>query len=113
MTRLTYFCLSFFFFFLLTKVTNSFEFDPGNISHNQFSFTEINVNKLKIADPPYTVFNFATEVVNTHDIIENELQKKEKKAMRRFKYDLDEKIDRSNKILNKILKDSKAFFEKE
>ncbi|CRH00605.1 conserved Plasmodium protein, unknown function [Plasmodium relictum] len=112
MIWLSYFFLS-LFFFLFIKVTISYEFSSRNISYKKFMFTETKISKLKVADPPYTVFNFATEVVNTNDIIENELLKKEKKAMRRFKYDLDEKKDRSNKILNKILKDSKEFFENE
>ncbi|ETW62990.1 hypothetical protein PFBG_00939 [Plasmodium falciparum 7G8] len=80
------------------------------LKDKHFSFYERKMKELNIADPPYTVFNFSTEVSSDHDIIQDELEKKEKKAMRRFKYDLDEKRDRSSKMLDKLLSNAIDFF---
>ncbi|SBT70750.1 conserved Plasmodium protein, unknown function [Plasmodium malariae] len=115
MCRLKYFF--FFFFFthlfalLLTMAHASHEYNNPRPQENAFAFVQTKISELKIADPPYTVFNFATEAANTNDIIEDELKRKEKKAMRRFKHDLHEKKERVDEILEKILKSSMQFFE--
>ncbi|SCM23549.1 conserved Plasmodium protein, unknown function [Plasmodium berghei] len=69
------------------------------------------LKELNIATPPYTVFNFATEAISTQDIIEDHLNNKEKKAMRRFKQDLRNKRERSENILANLLLSSLHFFD--
>ncbi|KNG78633.1 hypothetical protein PFMG_04438 [Plasmodium falciparum IGH-CR14] len=69
------------------------------LKDKHFSFYERKMKELNIADPPYTVFNFSTEVSSDHDIIQDELEKKE-----------DEKRDRSSKMLDKLLSNAIDFF---
>ncbi|ETW26974.1 hypothetical protein C923_01039 [Plasmodium falciparum UGT5.1] len=40
------------------------------LKDKHFSFYERKMKELNIADPPYTVFNFSTEVSSDHDIIQ-------------------------------------------
>ncbi|EUD68188.1 hypothetical protein C922_01206 [Plasmodium inui San Antonio 1] len=94
-------------------------------------FLETKLADLGTADPPYTVFNFATEAANTTDVLEDELRRKENKAMRRFRHDLvgkekfservlsciggvhvfREKKERTANFLASLLKDSLQFFD--
>ncbi|GAB67002.1 hypothetical protein PCYB_103520 [Plasmodium cynomolgi strain B] len=68
-----------------------------------FSFCHsLQLADLGIAEPPYTVFNFATEAANTTDVLEDELRKKENKAMRRFRHDLVGKDNFSTRVLSCI-----------
>ncbi|CAG9475082.1 conserved Plasmodium protein, unknown function [Plasmodium vivax] len=76
-------------------------------------FLETKLADLGIADPPYTVFNFATEAANTTDVLEDELRRKENKAMRRFRHDLNEKKERTANLLTSLLKNSLHFFDAE
>ncbi|ETB56916.1 hypothetical protein YYC_05277 [Plasmodium yoelii 17X] len=87
MNKLKYVFLKLFLFFVINKYilcknVNSI----GKVS--PFIFIQAKLTELNVATPPYTVFNFATEVSSTQDIIEDHLKNKEKKAMRRFKQDL-------------------------
>ncbi|CAA9988776.1 conserved Plasmodium protein, unknown function [Plasmodium knowlesi strain H] len=74
-------------------------------------FLETKLADLGIADPPYTVFNFATEAVNTTDVLEDELRRKENKAMRRFRHDLSEKKERTSNFIVNLLENSLQFFD--
>ncbi|KOB59144.1 hypothetical protein PFHG_00901 [Plasmodium falciparum HB3] len=86
-----------FLFSILSFVV--FLFIPIPFSLSFFFFFLKYSKQLNIADPPYTVFNFSTEVSSDHDIIQDELEKKE-----------DEKRDRSSKMLDKLLSNAIDFF---
>ncbi|KJP88830.1 hypothetical protein AK88_01520 [Plasmodium fragile] len=97
---------------LLMKGHSSSKCTRGEIPQGKLTlFLETKLADLAIADPPYTVFNFATEAANTTEVLEDELRRKENKAMRRFRHDLSEKKERASNFLTSLLKNSLEFFD--
>ncbi|GAW81491.1 hypothetical protein, conserved, partial [Plasmodium gonderi] len=114
MCMFKYFFAFFVLLLSLMKRYRSIKYIRGMVPKERpFVFLESKLAELEITDPPYTVFNFATEAANTVDVIEDELKKKDNKAMRRFKHDLSEKKERTADILVTLLKDALQFFDYE
>ncbi|SBT72993.1 conserved Plasmodium protein, unknown function [Plasmodium ovale] len=115
MCRLMYllFLFSFFLVFIFPKGNVAHKDNPRMGREMAFLFAQTKLHEINVANPPYTVFNFATEAASMYDMVEDKKKTLHKKAMRRFRQDLGEKKDRASKLLSEVLRRSLHFFQHE